>query len=421
MSRVWPGSARGNADLPLGGRVALVAVGFPLSSETFVVDQFVHLVDRGWDVHVVATSSDPADWQFFPRLQARHDLVERVHVSSNIGQELRTLRPDLIHFEFGSLAAGLMHLKDAIGCKTLVSFRGFDICFHGLERPGYYEEVWARADMLHFVSHDLLRRARQRGCPPEKPHVVIADAADVTAFDPGEREYPESVGNPARPFRILGVGRLVWKKGYEYALEAVQRLVDAGIFCEYRIVGEGESRAQVLFTIHDFGLTDSVRLLGKRSRADIKTQMQWADVFLHASVSEGFGVSVIEAQAMGLPVVTSDAEGLAENVADGETGFVVPRRDAAALSDRLRLLAGDRWLRQRMGQAGQQRARTELRQDLQMDRFERLYRQTLDVRLQAELLEQEILADPAPTYAGDLALAADMERVFRSRARVSRS
>ena len=73
-------------------------------------------------------------------------------------------------------------------------------------------------------------------------------------------------------------------------------------------------------------------------------------------IEEGFCNAVIEAQAMELPVVTSDAGGLPENVEDGVTGFVVPRRNPAALADKLALLARDPALRRRLGCAGRARA-----------------------------------------------------------------
>ena len=105
--------------------------------------------------------------------------------------------------------------------------------------------------------------------------------------------------------------------------------------------------------------------------------LAWADVFLHAAVSEGFCVSAIEAQAMALPVVCTDADGLAENVADGESGFVVPRRDPAALAGALLRLVRDPRLVATMGEAACRRARAALDADGQLDAFDRLYEEML--------------------------------------------
>ena len=81
--------------------------------------------------------------------------------------------------------------------------------------------------------------------------------------------------------------------------------------------------------------------LGEMPQEKILEEMRGADVFLHSAVSEGFCNAVIEAQSMGLPVVCSDAGGLPENVSDGKTGYVVPRRQPAALAEKLALLSSD--------------------------------------------------------------------------------
>jgi len=113
--------------------------------------------------------------------------------------------------------------------------------------------------------------------------------------------------------------------------------------------------------------------------------MAWADVFLHAAVSEGFCNAVLEAQAMELSVVCSDAGGLAENVSDGKSGYVTPRRCPEVVAEKLALLARDPKLRQRMGQAGRQRVMTEFGLEDQVAQFEALYANVLQTSDQPEL------------------------------------
>jgi colanic acid/amylovoran biosynthesis glycosyltransferase len=105
--------------------------------------------------------------------------------------------------------------------------------------------------------------------------------------------------------------------------------------------------------------------------------MQRADVLLHAATSEGFCYVAVEAQAMQLPVVTSDADGLPENVADGVTGRVVARRDPQALCDALAELAADRELRRKLGRAGRERVLREFTVDREITEFEDFYRRVL--------------------------------------------
>jgi colanic acid/amylovoran biosynthesis glycosyltransferase len=396
---------------------------FPQLSETFIVNKFLGLLDRGWDVQVVCGTSRAEDWRKFPALEQRPGMRSRVHRgwparprglalvlaplamayawASSPAQTMRylrlggregggrvlsqfyldatvvALRPDLVHFEFGPLAAGNMHLRRWLGCRVVTSFRGYDLNYAGLEDPHYYDDVWRYADALHLLGEDLWRRAQRRGCPASKPHHLIPPAIDLAFFDPGARQHRDITGTAARPLRILSVGRLEWKKGYEYALQAVQQLVRQGIACEYRILGDGNFLEAVAFARHQLGLDRQVHLLGGLPRVQVRDEMLRADVFLHAAVSEGFCNAVLEAQAMKLPVVTSDADGLAENVAHGESGYVEPRRQPQALVGPLVALAGDPELRERLGDQGRRRVSSRFRLDDQVRAFDAFYRQVL--------------------------------------------
>ena len=101
---------------------------------------------------------------------------------------------------------------------------------------------------------------------------------------------------------------------------------------------------------------------------------------MHSAVSEGFCNGVIEAQAHGVPVVCTDAGGLPENVDDGVTGIVVPRRDPAALAAALTRLAADGDLRARMGAAGRDRVERLFRLDDQIDAWVRFYQDAITRR-----------------------------------------
>jgi colanic acid/amylovoran biosynthesis glycosyltransferase len=287
------------------------------------------------------------------------------------------LRPSVVHFEFGALALGRLHLGEVLRCPTVVSFRGYDINFVGLDVPNLYEEVWTRADAVHFVAEALEQVAGTRGFKPTQRHAVIPVGIDVAGFHPVDRPLED------RPLRILSIGRLAWTKGYEYSLAALAALKAAGVRFEVRILGEGDFRPAVIHACEQFGLGDDVELAGNRPAAEVPAHLAWADVLLHGAVSEGFSNAVAEAQASGLPVVTSDAGGLPENAVDGVTAFVVPRRDPAALANKLQVLAEDPDLRARMGTAGRIRVEEHLTVDHQMDALGQLYRSLLDDRVPA--------------------------------------
>ena len=399
-------------------RIVLVVSAFPKLSESFIAAKFSGLIESGWDAHVVCTASETEEWRRLAAGPSERPLRRRVHVAwahrprwlaalffvpavlktvlrnpraslrylvrggrlfglsvlrrFYLDAEIIGLAPDLVHFEFGSLAAGRMHVGELLGCRVVVSFRGYDLNFAGLEDPSYYDAVWKRADAIHVLGEDLWRQAQRRGCPPARLHALIPPAVDVSEFEPATREDAEA-GTPQRPLRVLGVGRLSWKKGYDYALEAIGRLAEKGVRCQYRIVGDGEDRSLVAFGRHQYGLEECVELLGAQPRAEVRRQLEWADVFLHAAVSEGFCNAVVEAQAMALPVVCSDAGGLPENVADGQTGFVIERRDGSALAEKLEQLARDPVLRRQMGDRGRSRVQARFRLADQISAFDRLY------------------------------------------------
>ena len=127
------------------------------------------------------------------------------------------------------------------------------------------------------------------------------------------------------------------------------------------------------FWRHQLGLDDVVELIGAVPPAAVAAHYQWADVMLHAATSEGFCNTVIEAQAHGVPVVCSDADGLPENVKDNVTGLVVSRRDRHALAGALERLAREPDLRQRLGAAGPGRVGHLFRLEDQLDAWERFY------------------------------------------------
>ena len=366
---------------------------FPTLVGTFIVSKFLGLLDRGWDVHVICNRSELTQWELFSQLQPRSELQSRVHATPDRDAVLKTLmvlKPDIIHFEHGFSALGRMYLKEVLGCKVVVSFRGSDLKVYRLEDPNCYKEVWDGADALHLCGQHLWEYAQRRGCPSDKFHVVIPGGIDAVFFDHMERRHPDMVGILERPIRILSVGRLHWVKGYEYALEAVKLLVNQGIQCEYRIIGDGDHQPAVIFTILDLKLDNVVHMLGGRPSSEVKGNMYWADVFLHAAVSEGFCIAVLEAQAMALPIVCTDAGGLPEGVVDMETGFIVPRRDPQALAEKLLMLSKRAELRQRMGETGRRWVETNFRMEDEISRFERLYRQVLALPPEPQTRTSEI-------------------------------
>lgn len=158
---------------------------------------------------------------------------------------------------------------------------------------------------------------------------------------------------PPGELRVVLVSRLERVKRVDDFLRACSLLVSRGIDLAAVIAGYGPLEQDIRAMIEAMGLGRRVRLLGWAPHAP--SLLKAADVVALTSEKEGIPRSLIEAMALGKPVVATDVLGTQELVVDGETGFLTPFRDPGALADRIEALHRDRGLAQRMGEAGRLR------------------------------------------------------------------
>jgi glycosyltransferase involved in cell wall biosynthesis/GT2 family glycosyltransferase len=194
-----------------------------------------------------------------------------------------------------------------------------------------------------------------RGCPPNVPRAVIAEAFDPHVVAPASTGH-NAHNRTAKRLRIISVDQLEWMQGFEHALCAVRMLRDAGIDCEYTILGDGGYLTALRFARHQLQLEDCVRLPGAPSSRLLHQQLRSADVFLSAAVVDGLPPNVPLAMASGLPIVMSEPGPVGELSVTEDAGFVVQRRNAEALAHSLGLLARSPELRRRLGDAARRRA-----------------------------------------------------------------
>jgi colanic acid/amylovoran biosynthesis glycosyltransferase len=237
---------------------------------------------------------------------------------------------DWLHFGFATMAVNRENVARVIRAKMAVSIRGFDICIYPLKNPNVYELLWKRIDKLHYISDDLLKVALELGFNEKTQSQKITPAIDIGLFNKMDLKSEKSLNGK---ISILTIARLHWKKGLDYTLEALKILNDAGILFEYQIIGDGSEYERLVFARHQLGLQNEVVFLGKLEPKEIKEKLALTDIYLQYSIQEGFCNAVLEAQAMGILCVVSDAEGLSENVLDGITGFVVEKRKPKLLSE----------------------------------------------------------------------------------------
>ena len=252
--------------------------------------------------------------------------IENLYLNSHI--LIRKL--DWLHFGFATMSVRRENTASAIGAKMAVSLRGYDISLYPLKNPGCYEFLWHKADKVHAISDALIQKAYQQGLSKAKSVVKITPAINSELF---KRSAPSP--KPSNPLQLVTVARLKWVKGLEYILEALATLQKNGVDFHYKIIGEGEEYERICFAAHQLGIGENVSFIGKLPHADVKNAMEKADIYLQYSLQEGFCNAVLEAQAMGLLCIVSDAEGLPENVLHGQTGWVVPKRQPKLLANQI--------------------------------------------------------------------------------------
>jgi glycosyltransferase involved in cell wall biosynthesis len=185
----------------------------------------------------------------------------------------------------------------------------------------------------------------------------LYNGIDVDQFDTGSDVPIRESGIPL----ILGVGRLVEKKGFDVLVHACALLRDRKIAFRCDIVGKGPQEHALRQLIAELKLEDRVHLIGPRSQDALVTAYREAAIFALPCVvgadgnRDGLPTVLLEAMAMQLPVVSTDVTGVPEIVDDSKTGFVVPQNSAAAIAVALEHLLNDRTLRERMGAAGRER------------------------------------------------------------------
>jgi glycosyltransferase involved in cell wall biosynthesis len=167
---------------------------------------------------------------------------------------------------------------------------------------------------------------------------------DFTRLLNGHRAQPPNGG----PVKVLAVGRLVEKKGFDVLIDALALLVGRGVTVQARIVGEPGAHSEVVRArIRHAGLGDDVQIIGAMDQAGLYAEYTAADLFclpcrvLDSGDRDGIPNVLMEAMACGLPVVTTDVSGIPELVTDGENGVLVPPESPAALADALQGLARD--------------------------------------------------------------------------------
>ncbi|NEP18632.1 MAG: colanic acid biosynthesis glycosyltransferase WcaL [Leptolyngbya sp. SIO4C1] len=382
-------------------RIAFLVADFPKLSETFVINQVTGLLDRGHEVDIYSDHIE--DWSVVHPDVNRYGLQGRTFLMPALPQNylwrvLKGLWLGLTHFHkaprlmvrslnlwaYGEQALNLWLLYtaaaladrqptyDIVHCqfgtqgyrglafkrllqptpKLLVMFRGHDIsCYLNQGGERVYRRLFKHVDYCLANCNFFRQRVIELGLSPDKISVHFS-GLDVSKFTYRPRQI-----EPDQPVRLATTGRLVEKKGIEYAIRAVAQQAKQSDLV-YFIIGDGPLRQPLEALIHELDADDYVHLLGWQNESEIIQTLNTCHLFIAPSVTAADGnqdapINVLkEAMAMGLPVVSTNHGGIPELVEEGISGFLVPERDADALAEKLSRLCShpERW--PEMGRAG---------------------------------------------------------------------
>ena len=416
-------------------RIAFVIDEFPSITQTFVLNQITGLIDRSHRVRIYPTVKNTSIE--IPLEVEKYQLLSKTFFRPQIGKTLSGLSRfllkdftrafktnprmvirsfnvfkydryaftgplfndaapfldkvrqfDIVHAHFGLNGLRAMRLRDlgAINGKIVTTFHGYDISkdifMYGARR---YKRLFEKGDFFLTVSRHFKKELIRLGCPEPKIAVhrcgVKVEPFSAKTLNTGKDSSPRG---PGKKIRIVSIGRFVEKKGLQYAVQAVSKLRDKNYGLSYSIIGDGELRTEIETLIRHEGVNDIVQLHRWLPHDRIMSILSESDILLAPSVTssqgdkEGIPVVIIEAMAVGIPVISTHHSGIPELVENGVNGFLVLERDIGALTEKLALLIHHTDMRNRMGRAARRRVEMDFNIDHLNDRLIEVYRRISD-------------------------------------------
>lgn len=385
-------------------KIAFILGGFPKLSETFILNQITGLIERGHEVEIYADNlikenkvhpdiekyslisrtryfgqpsnkalsvlnaiklsllnlyKNPAailrSWNY--SRYDKHKVFSKFLLPHMVIPFINNDKYDIINCHFGYHGLKAVYLKQ-IGLlqgQIVTTFHGLDITNY-LESFGenVYEQLFDTGDLFLPISELWEKRLIELGCSPKKI-VVHHMGIDCDKFS----FKPRNLSSDGQ-IRFVTVARLVEKKGVEYAIRAVAKLANTHRNIQYSIVGDGALKESLQRLIKELDVEETVKLLGWKDQQEVIEILNEASIMLAPSVTskdgdrEGIPVGLMEAMAVGLPVVSTYHSGIPELVKDGISGFLVPERDVDAFTKKLSYLIEnpEKWTE--MGLAGRE-------------------------------------------------------------------
>lgn len=231
----------------------------------------------------------------------------------------------------------------------------------------------------YIVVSETVKKSLSHSRYAEENIDLIQNAIEIKdTFTLDAKAFRESFGLPHDAVLCVAVGRLVWAKGYEDFISAFSAIAKMHKSVFAMIIGDGTLREALENRISQLGLDGRVFLLGFQEREDVLNILHCSDIFVMSSRSEGLPFALLEAAALGLPIVSTKCGGIPEIVTDKEEALLVPIGDISALSSALTSLLSDTAMATRIGKNAMDRIRQEFSISTQVAATQQAYLKAIE-------------------------------------------
>lgn len=265
-----------------------------------------------------------------------------------ISDFIRDNNTDILHcHEYKSNIMGLLASRKR-KIKVITTAHGWVKSDLKVRLYELFDAIWIRFfDIIVAVSLSRKKELMSR-LIPEKKILVINNGIALGAFaETGNAEKYRRELKLRPETKVIGnIGRLTSEKGHRYLLEAFPAVLRKFPDSKLLLAGDGNLREKLLMQAKNLGIAESVFLLGYKK--DIKPLLSIMDIFVFPSLTEGFPMALLEAMAMGVPVIASKVGGIPEIVKENETGILVRSKNSSEIAEAIIKLLSEQEILDRM-------------------------------------------------------------------------
>ena len=390
---------------------------FPKLSETFILNEIAELIRRGINVEILAhrnphenmINEDVLNYNLFDKtkylrlpppseLKFRYILspvfydcilktLKIYHAGTTFKQIVRLSyyipfyrNIDLIHSHFAHQSAVTgMQVSRILNKPFTFTAHAFEIFSQQSYSKSRLKMLTDDAEMI--ITPSVFNRnyiINETDCAPDKIEIVRA------TINPQKFENQERIYNEENKIKIVAIGRMVEKKGFEYLIKAMNIIIKSKPEAFLNIVGTGELENSLIKLTRELGLTKSVNFLGAQPNERAIYELSSSDIAVLPCVVAKDGdidvcpLTLQEAMAMEVPVVSTTVGSIPELIEDGKEGLLVPERNESALAQAIIRLIDNPSLRREMGKKGREKILREFNIETQVEKLTHIWSRITD-------------------------------------------